>query len=308
MTEGISHRRWGERVVVVVGPRLRALRYGLYHVRQSRLAVLGLLLVLLYLVVALAAPWIAPLQEGQRDPYDVPLDFSEQKLPPSAAHPFGTGESGVDIFQGVVWGSRISMVMGLAVTAFGAVVGTLLGGLAGYFGGRFDELVMRITDVFLAMPLLVVAMGVAVALGPGLTNIGLALALVWWPSYTRLVRGQVLSLREQPFVEAARATGAGHGRIVVRHVIPNALSPVLVQATLDIGTVILVSSALSFIGFGPGGPGFAEWGNLVSRGQSFMLEGWWGVTFPGLAIFGFALGFNLFGDGLRDLLDPRMRT
>ncbi len=291
-----------------MAPRLREWKYGLYRLWQSKLAIVGLALVVLYVAVALFAPLISPSEAGSLDDYRMRLHFSEGLQPPGwHGKPFGTGENGIDLFHGVVWGTRISMVMGLAITAFGAVVGTILGGLAGYFGGKTDEAIMRLTDVFLAMPILILAMAVTVALGPGLFNIGLALALTWWPSYTRLVRGTVLSIRENQYVEAARAVGASDMRIILRHIIPNSLSPILVQATLDIGSVVLLSAALSFIGFGPSGSNFSEWGNLVSRGQSYMLGHWWVVTIPGLAIFGFVLAFNLLGDGLRDLLDPRLR-
>ncbi|HET6398487.1 MAG TPA: ABC transporter permease [Candidatus Thermoplasmatota archaeon] len=290
-----------------MAPRLREWKYGIHRLRQSALAMIGLALVVVYALVALLAPVIAPPQEFQTDPYEMPLDFRNDLKPPSPDHPFGTGVSGIDLFYGVVWGTRISIVMGLGVTIVGAVIGTILGGIAGYFGGKVDEAIMRLTDIFLAMPLLILAMGVAVALGRGLFNIGLALAIVWWPSYTRLVRGQVLSIRENQYVEAARAVGASDWRIITRHILPNTMSPIMVQATLDIGSVILISAALSFIGFGPSGSNFAEWGNLVSQGQQFLLRAWWPVTIPGLAIFGFALGFNLLGDGLRDLLDPRLR-
>jgi len=292
---------------VAFAPRLREWKYGVFRLRQSLLAMIGLGLVTVYVLVALLAPFIAPPEPGQKDNYHMPFDFRNELAPPSAEHPFGTGVLGVDIFYGVVWGSRISIAMGLSVVAVGAVVGTLLGGIAGYFGGKLDELIMRLTDVFLAMPLLILAMGVSVALGGGLVNIGIALALTWWPGYTRLVRGQVLSLRENQYVEAARSVGASDWRILRRHILPNAMSPILVQATLDIGTVILVSASLSYIGFGPSGSDFAEWGTLVSRGQQFMQRAWWPVTIPGLAILGFALAFNLLGDGLRDLLDPRLR-
>ena len=288
-------------------PRLREWRFGLHRFRRSRLAVFGLALVLVYVLAALLAPVLAPPKETQRDPYRMPISFRDELKPPSAEHPLGTGPLGVDLFYGILWGTRISITMGLAITAVGALVGTVLGGLAGYFGGWIDETIMRITDVFLAMPVLVLAMAVTTALGSGLFNIGLALTIVWWPSYTRLVRGTVLSIRENQYVEAARSVGASDWRIISRHIIPNSLSPIMVQATLDIGTVVLLSAALSFIGFGPGGSNFAEWGNLVSQGQQYMQRAWWPVTMPGLAIFGFVLGFNLLGDGLRDLLDPRLR-
>lgn len=291
-------------------PRLRAYKYGIYRLRQSKLAIIGLVLVTMYVLVALFAPFIAPPEEGARnaaDPYKMKISFRNELAEPSGEYWFGTGKLGVDLFYGVVWGARISVIMGLSITAAGAAIGTVLGGLAGYFGGKTDELIMRITDIFLAMPVLILAMAVTTALGTGLFNIGVALVIVWWPSYTRLVRGVVLSIRENQYVEAARSVGASDWRIVSRHILPNSMSPILVQATLDIGTVVLLAAALSFIGFAPGGSNFAEWGNLVSQGQEYMQRAWWPVTVPGLAIFGYVLGFNLLGDGLRDLLDPRLR-
>lgn len=288
-------------------PRLRAYKYGVYRLRQSKLAIIGLILVLTYILVAVFAQEIAPPRASQRDVYKMPVDFKNELSEPSADYPFGTGRNGIDLFYGVVWGSRISVNMGLAVTLSGALIGTILGGLAGYFGGKIDEAIMRITDIFLAMPVLILAMAVTTALGKSLFNVGLALVIVWWPSYTRLVRGVVLSIRENQYVEAARSVGASDWRIITRHILPNSMSPIVVQATLDIGSVVLLSAALSFIGFGAGGSNFAEWGNLVSQGQNDMQRAWWTVTIPGLAIFGFVLGFNLLGDGLRDLLDPRLR-
>src|SRR5438067_1490604 len=270
------------RVREAMRPRLREWKYGVYRLRQSLLAMVGLGLVILYLLIAIFAPLLAPTPTDQQKRYEMNAHFAacpdlptNPLCPPGPSHPFGTTQIGSDIFYGVVWGSRISMVMGLAVVGFGVVVGTILGGLAGYFGGVWDEIIMRVTDVFLAMPLLILAMGVTVALGRGLFNIGLALAFTWWPTYTRLVRGQVLSIRENQYVEAARAVGASDWRIITRHILPNTVSPIMVQATLDIGTVILISAALSFIGFGAGGASFAEWGNLVSQGQQYMQRAWW---------------------------------
>lgn len=299
--------RWG-RFRLAMGPRVREWRYGIARLRESKLAMIGLFLVIFYLLVAVSAPWIAPPERNQSDPYKLRLHFRDELVPPGTGdYKFGTGQSGIDLYRGTVWGTRISIVMGLSITLAGALIGTILGGVAGYFGKWVDEAIMRITDIFLAMPVLVLAMAVTTALGSGLFNIGLALTIVWWPSYTRLVRGVVLSIRENQYVEAARSVGASDWRIITRHILPNSLSPIMVQMTLDVGTVILLSAALSFIGFGAGGSNFAEWGNLVSQGQPYMQRAWWPVTIPGLAIFGFALGFNLLGDGLRDLLDPRLR-
>jgi peptide/nickel transport system permease protein len=194
------------------------------------------------------------------------------------------------------------------VVGIGVAVGLALGSLAGYKGGWVDEALLRVTDVFLALPLLILAMAVAIALERSLWSITLALLATWWPPYVRLVRGQALLLREQQFVEAAKASGAGDLHILRRHILPNCLSPVMVQLTLDIGVVVLTAAALAFIGFSGTNTFTAEWGSLVSIGQRYVAGGqWWTVTFPGLAIFGFALGFNLLGDGLRDILDPRLR-
>jgi peptide/nickel transport system permease protein len=182
----------------------------------------------------------------------------------------------------------------------------LLGGLAGYFGGVLDEILMRITDVFLSIPYLILALAIAAALGRSIDHIMEAMIITWWPTYARLMRGQVLALREQQFVEAARSVGARNSRILFRHILPNSLAPLLVQITLDLGAVLLVAAGLSFIGLGAS-PGTAEWGLMISDGRAFMFHAWWYVTFPGLAIVLVVLGFNLLGDGLRDVTDPKLR-
>lgn len=292
----------------------RGWRYLWYRVRKSPLTLVGVALIAFYLFVAAAAPLIAPIPENQLgDPYDVKANFGNDLLEPDhalcdPACPFGTSEFGVDIFYGVVWGTRISIAMGVGVTLAGVIVGLVVGLLAGWYGKWFDDIIMRVTDTFLSLPLLVLAIAVIVAFGRGLEKVALALIVVWWPPYTRLVRGQVLALRESQFVEAARASGLPDWYIMFRHVLPNAVNPVIVQSTLDIGTVVLVASALSFLGFSGASSLLPEWGRLVALGQNYMGTGqWWTVVFPGLAIFGFVLGFNLLGDGLRDIFDPRGR-
>jgi peptide/nickel transport system permease protein len=186
------------------------------------------------------------------------------------------------------------------------IIGIFLGGIAGYFGGKLDELLMRITDVFLSIPYLILAIAVAAALGRSIENIMMALILVWWPQYARLLRGQVLSIRENQYVEAARSVGSSNWRILFRHVIPNSFAPLLVQITLDLGAVLLVAAGLSFIGLGAS-PGTAEWGLMISSGRMHMFHAWWYVAFPGLAIVLTVLGFNLLGDGIRDITDPKLR-
>jgi peptide/nickel transport system permease protein len=192
------------------------------------------------------------------------------------------------------------------VIAISTLIGVVLGGLAGYFGGVLDEILMRITDVFLSIPYLILALAIAAALGRSIDHIMEAMIITWWPTYARLMRGQVLTIREQPFVEAARSVGANNSRILLRHILPNSLAPLLVQITLDLGAVLLVAAGLSFIGLGAS-PGTAEWGLMISDGRAFMFHAWWYVTFPGLAIVLVVLGFNLLGDGLRDVTDPKLR-
>jgi len=222
-------------------------------------------------------------------------------------HALGTTVDGEDVLTGVLLGARISVRIGVIVVFVATLIGSLLGALAGYFGGPLDELVMRITDVFLSIPGLILAIAVAAALGRSLDNVMYALIVVYWPPYTRLVRGQALSVRENLYVEASRATGASELRVVTRHVLPNAISPILVQSSLDAGSVVLVAAGLSYLGLGAQA-GTPEWGLMVSRAFSFFPDpNWWQVTFSGLMIFLFVLGFNLLGDGVRDILDPRLR-
>ena len=289
----------------------RGWRYLWYRVRGSPLTLAGVALILLYLLVAAAAPLLAPVPEGWSGPYDVQASFGDQLLPPNSelcdgSCPFGTSEFGVDLYYGVVWGTRISVVMGVGITLAGILAGLLLGLVAGWYGGWVDDVVMRVTDVFLSLPLLVLAIAVVVAFGRGLDSVAAALIIIWWPPYTRLIRGQVLQIRESQYIEAARASGLPDWYIMGRHVVPNSIAPIVVQGTLDIGTVVLVAAALSFLGFAGTSSLLPEWGRLVALGQNYMATGeWWTVVFPGLAIFGFVLGFNLLGDGLRDILDPR---
>ena len=303
--------------IAIEEPQLREARgwrYLWYRVRRSPLTLVGVALIVLYIGLAIAAPLLAPIPDNQLgDPFNVKARFGQQLLEPNhelcdPACPFGTSEFGVDLYYGVVWGARISILMGLGVTLAGVVIGMIVGLLAGWYGGWFDDVIMRVTDVFLSLPLFVLAIAIIVAFGPGLGNVATALVIVWWPPYTRLVRGQVLSLRESQFVEAARASGLPDWYIMGRHVLPNAINPIIVQSTLDIGTVVLVASGLSFLGFSGASSLLPEWGRLVALGQNYMGTGqWWTVVFPGLAIFGFVLGFNLLGDGLRDIFDPRGR-
>jgi peptide/nickel transport system permease protein len=274
-------------------------RYSIDLFKKSPLAVLGFVIVALFFFFAIFAPLLAPYGAEQRD-------WSAQSQAPSWTHLFGTDDTGGDVLSRVIYGSRISLLIGFAVVGASILIGTIVGAVSGYYGGKIDELMMRITDIFLAFPNLVLAMVICAALGRSLENVMLAVTVVWWPVYARLIRGQALSVREMKFIEAARSTGASDWRIIFKHLLPNTISPIIVQCTMDLGAVILTAAGLSFIGFGAK-PGQAEWGRMISEGAQFMMNQPWMAVFPGLAIVIVCLGFNLFGDGLRDILDPRMR-
>ncbi|MDQ1372065.1 MAG: peptide/nickel transport system permease protein, partial [Candidatus Thermoplasmatota archaeon] len=215
--------------------------------------------------------------------------------------------NGADIYYGIVWGARISMTFAIQVVILSLIIGTLLGIFSGYKGGLMDELIMRITDVFLSIPSLILVMAIAAVLGKDLNATKLALIMVWWSGYTRLVRGQVLSIKENSYIDAARASGSSEGKIMLKHILPNSWAPLLVSATMDMGTVVLVMAGLSFLGLGAAS-GMAEWGVMINEGQDYFVIGyWWMVVFPGMAILTFVLAFNLMGDGLRDIFDPKMR-
>jgi len=266
---------------------------------KNPLNVIGVLIVTAMILTAVMAPWIA-----KADP--VGIFMSNKLLSPGTGHILGTDEMGRDIFSRIVYGARISLQVGIEVVASAVLIGVTLGGISGYFGGWMDEMIMRITDMFLSFPSLILAMAVAAALGPTLTNAVLAVSLTWWPWYTRLVRGQVLALRQFEYVEAARALGNRDMKIIFKHILPNCISPIIVQATMDIGFAIQLTAGLSFIGLGAQPP-TPEWGAMISTGRQYLLSHWWYPTFPGVAILITVLGFNLLGDGLRDFLDPKMR-
>jgi peptide/nickel transport system permease protein len=263
------------------------------------LSAVGLALVFFAIAVALAAPLIAPA-----DPLAMAPDL--RLAPPSLTHWMGTDDGGRDILSRVIFGARSSLLTALGILAMASVVGAAIGLAAGYFGGWVDEVLMRVTDMFLAFPALVLAMAMAAALGPSLFNAAVATAVVWWPWYARLVRGQALHLKHEAFVESARVSGASVLRIAVLHILRNCLTPIIVQMSLDIGYAILTLSSLSFIGLGAQPPA-PEWGSMVSLGRDYFLEQWWMVTFPGLAIFLSVMAFNLLGDGLQEALSPRLR-
>jgi peptide/nickel transport system permease protein len=267
---------------------------------SSPLITAGGAVALLIVLVALAAPLLAPF----------PADAGSATHPvsalqaPSLHHLFGTDQVGRDVFSRVLYGARVSPLVALLVLVIACLVGIPLGVAAGYFGGAVDESIMRVTDIFLAFPSLLLSLAFAAVLPPSLTSLTIAIAITWWPWYTRLIRGQAASVAGRPYVESCRALGIPSWRILLRHVLPNSVTPLIVQVSLDVGGVILTASALSFLGLGAQDP-TPDWGLMVAEGQNYFTTQWWLVTYPGLAILLTALAFNLLGDGLRDVLDPR---
>ena len=269
--------------------------------RPSRnpLGFLGVVLVFFISLCAIIAPYVVPYS-----PYKV--EVISRLRPPSWEHPFGTDELGRDIFSRVLVGTRFSLQAAVAIIGVSLLCGTVIGTLGALAGGWVDDVLMRLTDSFLAFPYLIFAMLVSAVLGPSLPNAMLAISVTWWPWYARLARGQILSVKTQLYVEAARAVGVGGLRLFFNYLLRNALSPLIVQATLDVGYAILLTSSLSFVGLGAQPP-TPEWGRMVADGRQYLLSCWWVPIFPGLAIFVTVLGFNLIGDAIRDFADPRTR-
>ncbi|MGA3297204.1 MAG: nickel transporter permease [Candidatus Bathyarchaeia archaeon] len=274
-------------------------KYSLYLWKRSPLSMMGLAIVAALIVVAILAPYIAPYNPIEQD-------LSMRLSPPSSDHIFGMDTLGRDIFSRGGYGCRITLEIAFVITLIGGSAGSLVGVIAGYSGGKVDEILMRVTDMFLAFPRLILALAFAAALGPSLVNMIIAISVVDWPIYARLARGQALSAKREDFVEAARAMGAGNWRIIFLHILPVCLSPIIVQVTLRLGDVILTAAGLGFLGLGAQPP-TPEWGVMVSDGRNFILNEWWIAAFPGFAIMIVVLGFNLLGDGVRDIMDPRLR-
>jgi len=268
--------------------------------KRDRSAIAGLIIVLLLTLAALLSVWLAPwhLVTGQ--------NLAEALQPPSWKHWMGTDQFGRDLALRVLYGARISLFVGFVAVAIGMSIGLVLGTSAGYFGGWWDTLIMRITDIMLAFPFLLLALAITAALGPSLQNALLALGIASFPSYTRLVRGNVLSLREENYVEAAKVAGAGSNRIMFRHLMPNLFGTLVVYGTLRVSTAILAEAGLSYLGLGAQPP-TPTWGGMLSEGRDYILFFEWLPLFPGLAILLTVTGFNLLGDGLRDALDPKTR-
>jgi len=266
--------------------------------RQEKLALLGMVIMFLYLFAALFGPLIAPYDPNK-------IDFDAQLASPSAAHPFGGDNVGRDIFARVLVATRIDLGLALGAVALALCLGSLLGMLAGYTGGWLDEVLMRVMDVVQAFPAFILALGVVAALGQGLLNMLVVVALINVPAYARLMRTQFLALREREYASAARLAGNSHARIILRHLLPNSVAPVLAIASLNIGWAILTTAGLSFLGVGVQPPA-AEWGQMIATGTQDLVTGvWWTSLFPGLALFVFVLGCNLLGDGLQRMIDPQ---
>lgn len=267
--------------------------------RRNPLLLIGLIVVIAWVLGALAAPILAPYQPLQQN-------VAERLQPPgSPNHLWGTDELGRDIYSRVLYGGRITIPASLLVIVFGSVIGSVVGAVAGYLGGFYDELLMRLTELFMAFPTIILAMAVSSALGPSIQNAILALVVVWWPSYARMMRGLVIKAKTNDYVEAAQCLGASRFYLLWKTIVPNCLSPMLVMTTLDVGNAVLTFAGLSFLGLGPE-PASPEWGRMVAVGIDYF-DQWWMWLYPGAAIAFLVIAFNFIGDGLRDILDPRMR-
>lgn len=270
--------------------------------RQNRLSLIGAIIIIFLVLVAIVGPFFAPYPEDARGA----VHISDRLRPPGREHLMGTDEVGRDILSRLLIGSRLSLGAALVILTMATTIGLTLGMISGFFGGRVDTLVQRLTDVFLTVPPLILAMAVSAALGPSLINVVWAISLVWWPGYCRLTRAEVLHKKQEVFVEAARAIGAPIHRIILRHVLPNILTPVVVKATMDVGFAVLTLASLGFIGLGAQPPD-PDWGRMIADGRRYLPESWWLTLFPGMAIFLSVFGFNILGDGIRDVFDPRSR-
>jgi peptide/nickel transport system permease protein len=317
--------RWNE-FKASLGPRKRELKFILSRLKKSPLSIVGSAIIVFYVVLAILAPVLAPPWPG-RDPFMIPrTSYGPVPQPPSSEHLFGTTQGQYDIFYGCMWGTITAFRVGVFVVGVGLVIGLIIGTVAGFYGGIIDELMMRVTDIFLAFPGLVLCIALVIALPNSWTilelgalkftlyltpldKLLLALSLVSWPSYCRVIRAEVIRVRTEDYVQASRAAGCSDLRIIVKHVLPNSIYPILIIASLDIGAVVLTAAALGFLGIGTAG-GYADWGQLISLSRPWIevsFSYWYTYFIPGFFIFTFVLGWNLLGDALRDVLDPMLR-
>lgn len=270
------------------------------RLKRNRLAMVGLVILILIVLVAIFADVIAPY------PYDL-QNYSDVKQWPSSKYIFGTDNFGRDIFSRVIYGTRVSLQIGFISLSVGALVGSIFGAIAGYFGGWVDTVIMRFTDILMSIPKIVLAIAIASTLGPGLVNAMIAVAISSIPNFARVVRASTLTVKDQEYIEAAIAIGAGNSRVIFRHIFPNILAPIIVQATLGVGISIILAASLSFLGLGVEPP-TPEWGAMLSAARTYIRDEWYMVLFPGLAIMITVLALNLLGDGLRDALDPKLKN
>ncbi len=281
---------------------------------RNPISLLGLIILIGFVLVAIFAPKLAPPRDPEQ-PYMIPrYGYSSTPKPPVPEHPFGTTEGQYDIFYGIVWGTRTAFWVGLFVVGVSCAIGIIVGSIAGYYGGKFDEILMRIVDVFMSFPFLIAAVVITTILGRGLDKVMLAMVCFYWMGYARLVRGSILAIKEEEYILAAKACGVKDWQIIMKHVLPNSIFPVLVQASMNIGSVVITASGLSFLGVGAP-QGYADWGQMISFGRNWLLGTpenafayWYTIVYPGLAIVLFVLAWNLVGDAFRDVLDPKMQS
>jgi ABC-type dipeptide/oligopeptide/nickel transport system permease subunit len=289
--------RYSPDIGLDTSPRVTRMRRQWTMFTRNKGAVFGLIVLILWILIAVFAPYVAP--------YDPLLSVDAARQPPSAAHWFGTDRLGRDVLSRVIYGARISLLLGIISVAFGSVIGTLLGLIAGFFRGRTDSFIMRVMDAMLAFPGLLLALIIIATLGPSIRNVMIAVGFATIPQYARLTRGSVLSVREMPYVESARVIGGSSPRIIFQHILPNVAAPLIVLSTLQVGNAILVGAGLSFLGLGAQPP-TPEWGLMAAEGREVIGKAWWISTFPSLAILSVVMALNLIGDGLRGALDPRL--
>ncbi len=294
-------------------PRLREFKFTLYRILRNPSAIIGFTLLLFFSGVALFAPQIAPPKYAY-NPYMMPhKGYSPTPKPPSESNIFGTTSGQYDIFYGVVWGTRTAFKIGLFVVGIAGLVGVTLGAVSGYYGGIIDEILMRFTDIMWSIPTLVLAMAIVVAFGRGLDKVMIALAMVQWRWYVRVIRSEILTLRDEDFVQAAKIMGVSDPKIILRHILPNAIYPVLIMASMDMGSMVITAAFMSFIGLGSP-RGFSDWGQMVALARNYIvgppddpLKFWYTIVIPGGCIVLFVLAWNLIGDALRDAFDPKLR-
>lgn len=284
-------------------PKLKKARETVYLLNRNPLSRISLIVIVVIVLLAVLAPLIIPYPSHIADRANIEDKFVQ----PGRTYFFGTDELGRDIFSRVIYGTRVSLMTSVVAVLLALLIGVPLGAVAGSLGGVTDEIIMRFTDVFLSFPPLLLAIAMVSILGPSLNNAIIAIAISWWPWYTRIVRGQAISLKERNFVLAAHTIGTSRTKIIFRHILPNTISPVVVQASMDMGGVILTIASLSFLGLGAQAP-TPEWGLMISTGRNFFPDMWWYSIFPGLAIFFTVLCFNILGDSIREILDPKTRN